>query len=440
MMKVKAAIFCSMALLSSQLAQAAPYKGEAPWVGEFVADRVVTASSPDNNYEALRQFYGSAMRTIHISVYQIDNVNIGDILEDALERGVSVRILVEGSPIPKLPVAELYIAKRLSAKGAKFYFYDNANGRNNRRFKYLHAKYGIVDGRRVIVGSANYGNNGHPLNTTAGNREWEIIVDDVRAARLFEQTFAHDIGLEGEAVLYGSSDRYTFNDPKYKPDRSSKEGDYKLKLEPVEDHDVLVQTVFAPDNSLDKNGALLGTLKKAKESVIVQQLSFETYWGDKPYNPDPEESPMMNILIKLARAGRAIRILLNDDFIFRDPDRFNLLAAWTEAAVEPESFEMDGLVAEKPPRDNRATVDYLRKIAKKEGLDLTAKLLKYKKCGVGVLHNKGFVVDGRATLVGSLNWGESALKFNREAGVVVSSPVVAGYYTKAFNHDWKCSR
>jgi phosphatidylserine/phosphatidylglycerophosphate/cardiolipin synthase-like enzyme len=91
------------------------------------------------------------------------------------------------------------------------------------------------------------------------------------------------------------------------------------------------------------------------------------------------------------------------------------------------------------PRDNSVTVDYLRKIAKKEGLDLQATLLDYRRCSFASLHNKGMIVDGEVTLVGSLNWGESALKFNREAGLLVRDTTIAGYYTKTFQYDWKCS-
>lgn len=428
-----------VAILSLTASSAvAKTSGAAPWLGEIVADRVLAASSPDNTFSTLQSFFDSASRSIHISVYELDNVLLGDALERALDRNVSVRILLEGAPIPKVPTAELYIAKRLTAKGAKIFFYDSSEGRNNRDYKYFHNKFSIVDGTRVVVGSANYGNNGHPIKATGGNREWEVVIDDVRVARLFEEAFNHDAE-EDRWVAYGGSDRFKFNDPSFKPDRQGKNGDYDFEISPVEDYDVSVQTVFAPDNSLDKRGAILGTLAGAQDSVLVEQLTFETYWGDKPYNPERETSPMMDVILKLARAGRQIRMILNDDFVFRDPAGPLFFGGFFSVPMPMAGLAIN-TDAQKPARDNRATVDYFKKVAKKEGLDLQAKLLNYKKCGLGVLHNKGMIVDGKTTFVSSLNWGESALKFNREAGVVLGSTAIAGYYSKLFGHDWKCTR
>ena len=426
--------FVMLGIFAVQGLSAAPTS--APWLGHVVADRVVTGSSPDNNFELLRAFYGSARKSIQISVYELENIFIGEVLEKALERNVSVEILLEGGPIPKLAVSELYIASRLAKRGAKIYFYDLAKGRNKRAFKYFHNKYGIVDGRKVVVGSANYGNNGHPINSTAGNREWEIVIEDEAAARLFEQAFFHDRSLEDEWVEYGTQPKYTFSDADFVPDRAEHRGKYSLALEPVEDYNVAVQTVFAPDNALDIDGAILGTLKSAERSLSVQQLNFETYWGDKNYNPEREDSPMMKVILAAARAGRMIRILLNDDFVFRDPAGLTMFFGF-QAPLQ--SFAHNQIDA-KDPRDNRATVDYLRRLARRENLDVMVRLLNFKRCGLGVLHNKGIIVDGRKTMVGSLNWGESALKFNREAGVVVDSRAVAGYYQEAFDYDWYCSR
>lgn len=400
----------------------------------FTAARVLTASSPDNNYSVLLDFIESTSRYLLISVYQLDNASLGDAIGRALARGVKVRIYAEGLPIPKVPQAELYIARELVKKGAKVYFYAGAEGRKNRRFKYLHAKYAVSDGKKVIIGSANYGNNGHPIDSSFGNREWEVVLDDPKAAQVFEKVFRNDIGVTQEWAAYGSTPLYTLADPTFKPNRKSTAGSYKLRLKPFEDHEVKVRTIFAPDNSLEKNGAFLGALSAAKSSVDVEQLNFETYWGDKPYNPNPENSPLMDIVLKLARAGKAVRILLNDDMVFREPKHMTILdMAWAAQGDE------QGLVSLKAKRDNVATKKYLMKIAGKESLDLEVRLLDYRNCGLLVVHNKGMIIDKNTTLVSSLNWGESALKFNREAGVLMQSPGVAQYYGRAFEYDWRCS-
>ncbi len=85
----------------------------------------------------------------------------------------SPRPASKGAPIPRVPTGELAIADRLVKRGAKIRFYNDPRGRSERTYKYLHNKYGVVDGARVIVGSANYGLNGvvektvtyQPINT-----------------------------------------------------------------------------------------------------------------------------------------------------------------------------------------------------------------------------------------------------------------------------------
>jgi phosphatidylserine/phosphatidylglycerophosphate/cardiolipin synthase-like enzyme len=429
-------------LLSTHLSHSA----SVPWVGETTVSRVVTASSPDNTFQVLSSLIDSAKQAIKTSVYQLDNAALGEAFDRALKRGVKVTILVEGAPIPKVPMAELYIAKQLTKHGAKVYFYHIENGRANRTYKYFHNKYTIIDDKRVMVGSANYGMGGHSVSTTVGNREWAVVLSDPKAAKFYSAAFAHDLALEGEWVEYGALDRYKFDDPDFEPDFDGPEGSYELALEPTEDFDVPVRTAFAPDNSLAKNGPILGPLAKASRTIDVEQLRIETYWGLKSYNQDAEASPILDALLAAARRGAAVRVLLNDDRIFHEK-RLSLLMDFAPNGVPHSFFQIlfgemtSALLGEesKAPRDNEATVNYLRKTAKEENLKISARLIDYRSCSLRVLHNKGMIIDKEVTLVGSLNWGESALKFNREAGVLMKSSKLAQYYEQAFDYDWKCS-
>jgi cardiolipin synthase len=52
------------------------------------------------------------------------------------------------------------------------------------------------------------------------------------------------------------------------------------------------------------------------------------------------------------------------------------------------------------------------------------------------IHNKGVIVDGDRVLISSINWNDNSPSFNREAGVILEHPGVAGYYTEAFVQDW----
>jgi phosphatidylserine/phosphatidylglycerophosphate/cardiolipin synthase-like enzyme len=51
-------------------------------------------------------------------------------------------------------------------------------------------------------------------------------------------------------------------------------------------------------------------------------------------------------------------------------------------------------------------------------------------------HSKFMIIDGNIVFVGSMNWSENALKFNREASVIVYSKEIASDFEKIFDMDF----
>jgi hypothetical protein len=76
-------------------------------------------------------------------------------------------------------------------------------------------------------------------------------------------------------------------------------------------------------------------------------------------------------------------------------------------------------------------------IAAAEGLDLEAKLIDLDIHDLSRMHTKGFVVDGRWTLVSSINWNRNSPTANREAGLLIENAGLAGYFERVFAWDWK---
>ena len=52
------------------------------------------------------------------------------------------------------------------------------------------------------------------------------------------------------------------------------------------------------------------------------------------------------------------------------------------------------------------------------------------------LHNKGMIVDAETVLVGSMNWGSSAMLRNREHGILIMDSDFASIFTSSFENDW----
>lgn len=415
---------------------------DPPWTEEFIANEIWVGSGPENNYVLLSEVIKNARSSIYISVYQLKDEWLAKDLADALDRGVKVFIFLEGRPVGKLPNAEMAISAWLSAKGAFVRFYTGDRDLGIRNFAFLHEKITIVDGEFVVVGSANYGPRGQPKSATvyptAGNREWQVVFRDQKGARIFGTMLRYDIGLPNEWVTYGSEEKYTFNDADYKFSFDTLDGNYHGRARPLHVQNVPIQPVVSPENSIGSNSPMLKAMASTRYRLDIEQLDFETFWGAKRYNPPISEPPMLVLVKALARSGRIIRILLNDEGVFRDLE-FGLTNDTSAPSIFSEINVRGQNENQSIRRDNAATIELINRLAHSEGLAIEARFFDYKRCNLFILHNKGMIVDLRTVMVGSLNWGEGSLKKNREAGIVFSSEDAARYYQTLFEYDWRCS-
>jgi phosphatidylserine/phosphatidylglycerophosphate/cardiolipin synthase-like enzyme len=56
--------------------------------------------------------------------------------------------------------------------------------------------------------------------------------------------------------------------------------------------------------------------------------------------------------------------------------------------------------------------------------------------GFHVTHSKFMIVDGEIVIVGSTNWSENSMKYNREASVVVYSKDLSSSFERIFDMDF----
>jgi phosphatidylserine/phosphatidylglycerophosphate/cardiolipin synthase-like enzyme len=86
--------------------------------------------------------------------------------------------------------------------------------------------------------------------------------------------------------------------------------------------------------------------------------------------------------------------------------------------------------------DNDEMVLAINRLATAEGLPVEARCADLDRNNLEKIHNKGVIVDGNKVLVSSINWNSNSPQFNREAGVIVEHPGVAGYFSAVFADDW----
>jgi cardiolipin synthase len=165
-------------------------KAEADDIGHSL----VLRSSPTGGSNDLKRLYllglASARRTIDItSPYFVTDESSEWSLKDAIDRGVKIRVLVEGDKTDAMPVkyASREAYDRLLSMGIEIYEYQPTM---------MHTKTLVVDGAWSMFGSANFDNRSLELND-----ELNVAVSDRDLARRFTDDFEQDLRVSSRLDL-----------------------------------------------------------------------------------------------------------------------------------------------------------------------------------------------------------------------------------------------
>ncbi|MGH2558848.1 MAG: phospholipase D-like domain-containing protein [Thermomicrobiales bacterium] len=158
---------------------------DADWSGGEPPDGPLIVS-PINSRSELLALIDSAQRSLDVYAEVVRDLEIVDALQGAVERGVTVRLIMSTETFESDP-----IRLELAAAGVEVRLVDNP---------YIHAKMLLADGQRAFVGSQN-------LTQTSldENRELGLILTDPINIRRIQQIFDADfaIGVEEHAAVWG---------------------------------------------------------------------------------------------------------------------------------------------------------------------------------------------------------------------------------------------
>ncbi len=387
------------------------------------------AVGPDNNLELLLKTIDSAKKRIIVNIYEFNHLDITEHLIRKIKNGVEVQILFETQPccsrkmdeLGKKVVRDLYEAMRNSGRARhRIYLMGSNPSQQNsptppetpptasaRRFIYNHAKYLIIDGKRVHMSSENFTPTGHPESGTVGNRGWDIALEDSTLASQMLALFREDANTTEKDILeiqptrnelpgWLSADGST-PEAEMNPTRSQP----RMRL--GNGHVSHVEVVTSPM-------ALPGIEKfmdYAHQSLDLQFMSLPANWGR---GQNTLLNPIVEKLVSLAQSGVSVRVLLND----------------------PRTFESESDVA----IGNEITVALLEKIGKCRGYNLSAKIIDVENTGISYIHNKGMIVDHDRVFISSINGTQNSVEKNRETAFSIQSKDANGYFKRVFNSDW----
>ena len=375
--------------------------------------------APDNAFTMMEQEIQSAQLSIQITSLTFEHVGIVDALVAASIRDVAVTVLLEGGPAGGISDQERYVCQQLEAVGGQCFFMINDPAHDIfDRYRFMHAKYMIIDEKRVVVSSENLSPRSLPdddkSDGTWGRRGVIIATSEPKLVAEFVHLFAADLDAANHNDLF----RWQAADPTYGappenfiPDVDNGGITYTVRFaEPANiTGSVNLTLLQAPDSLLTPGRGILARVHNAGtgDTIRVMQLSERPHWGPSSSNALHDPNIRLEAYIEAARRGAIVRLLL--DNYFSDPT---------------------------DPLSNHATCQYVNAIAASERLRLYCQL--GNPSGLGI-HNKMILVTngGRLfSIVGSANGTEMSHKGNRETVLEVESAGVHAFLSGMFDQDW----
>ena len=375
--------------------------------------QLTVAVGPDHLDRIVAAELEAAQERIQISSYTFENTRLAEIVAARAAAGVSVTVLLEGNPAFGASDQQRWVCQHIEDSGGQCLLMVNDETADIfDRYTYLHAKYAIVDGQRVLVGSENLGWQSMPFDDksdgTAGHRGVYLITDAPSVVAHLEELYS----LDADRAAHRDIATSEFLGPPpagYVPLANTNPVSYTVYVsEPLVLDGVLeMELIQSPENSLTAGAGLLGLLGRAGpgDTILVEQMHEPAEWGPSGSNPADDPNVRLMALVEAARRGARVRLLL-DSFFFSSQE------------------------------DNESTCDYVRTLAQAEHLKFDCATANPTEQGI---HNKMVLawIGGRGYVqVGSLNGSELSHKGNREVALQVQSDEAYHYLARVFERDW----
>jgi phosphatidylserine/phosphatidylglycerophosphate/cardiolipin synthase-like enzyme len=333
---------------------------------------------PDSKGDPLFHALEKAVHEVLISVYILDHKDIVSLLVLLLEKGVSVSILLEGSPAGGVPDTEIRFMMMLREKGASVHMM-KGNG-VYKRYDLVHNKYAVIDSKTVIVTSENWRES-----SFGGNRGWGSVIQSDGLAAYMKNIYFEDNDIS-RCDIYDIKEIYKsaapISVPPYKPRTPSQYETFRASVKPV----------LSPDISFEY---LEKEMSGAVERIYTEQMSIQYAWTDTTI-PSP-------VSWSLTASGNGVDVRILADVTFANAD--------------------DG------GKDNYAVVSII------DGMGgIQARTISGGD-NFGLMHNKGVIIDD-TVWISSINWTNAAFMNNREVAIAIYSKGTADYFADHFMTDW----
>jgi hypothetical protein len=363
---------------------------------------------PDAGWPVLKPFLEATEETLSVAMYDFNADYIAKIFIETV-RDKNLKAMLTWDDGMTAPETKIRTKLRKTLK-------DNLDGwivrcGGSRRFaSAYHEKVAVRDSASFWLSSGNWSLRSQPeidpIGTPSqakgmyskGNREWHIIVDDVKLAKLFERYIKHDRDASEAEAEAG-------------------ETGVELDAEEV----ARLPDVFVPIDALfDADDVADTPTPVAPEVLPTQSGEFEVV---PVLTPDNYIGRIMKLIGSTKRS-----IYLQYSYI-----------TFSDKKIDKNFTEMLEKLAEL---SNKPTIDMRIIVGSNGAADKIRKLVEagFKETvfrSQSNIHNKGIIVDGETVLVSSTNWSGDGVLRNRDAGLIIFNKEIATYYQNVFLFDWE---
>jgi len=298
------------------------WEGERPlYIGQsefsvIEAQGDVLCFTTENSLEVLLKLLEEAESSVFITTYIFDHPLIAEKLRELSERGVEVRILLEGDPIGGFKASE---SLKMISGCSEVRIMSSPEHRD--RYRFMHAKYVVIDGRKALITTENLNEVGFPRD--GGNIGWGVVICgegaeflqmvfeddwngyDVREFRE-EVDVRFDVSYKGGADVFSSFATYELF---VLPDSG-----ISVFLKKIDDAD---EFIYLEQQYVERDGTLMREiLRKASEGLEVRILlnDDEENRRTKEYLEEISERENLDLEVRLAENIHT-KSILSDDFV-----------------------------------------------------------------------------------------------------------------------------
>lgn len=346
---------------------------------------------PDSGWQTLQPFLAATRSQLTVTMYDFTADQIVDALVDLARddrRKLNLILQQNSNEVDNVDRLKRGWKQRLSFQRAAV----------GRIFKNsFHSKVAVRDGKAMWLSSGNWSPRSQPVIPAGpnpsiyrrGNREWHVVIEDKPLSTIFEKFIRYDMKQAAAVAVEEAAE--------VMPDLLVPEAAF-LELEAA----VVQPAPFAAKQI---------TRSQHEAAIPVQPLMTPDNYGEA--------------ILKLIDGARD-SLFMQYSYI-RGPTQQDMYRNLIDAVGRKMRQGVDVRVIVDSRNQKDSDVDLV--------LTLGWDRARWRK-QTSAVHNKGILVDGHLTVVGSQNWSGDGTQVNRDASLIFDAVDIYDYFNGVFQFDW----